>query len=1619
MVENLCTIWIGRFHLFANHVRFDRPQKPNHSPPKVPTTAHKNSFAAVLKDSNRPVEPAIVLDDSCIKEFDFNLSLMGKVNEVPTIPNLPVLIAKEGFLNVKIKYLGGMWLLFDFDSSASKQKFLAHTGVRSWFSILKQADNNFVNNERIIWVSVEGLPVKAWTHNSFRKIASIWGELVEWEDDEHTSFSCKNLCLKTKMDVVINDKRKIIIHGIAYWIRVKELDAWVPDFEDDDDSLSSGEDAPIFNNDIEDSEVDKVSETSFIQEFDHVLNSVHDEAPQSKAAEALPNEETPVSEDPFGIYGLLHKNNNNNSGSMESVDPKFPPGFTPSTSDQEKPKEDPVQVSSNCAHPSSSRTRESKKNRGMTSFPNSHSGSFKQKAGGSIIDLMDELVNVGRAMGYKMDGCLGNKAKRRWINGLCHKHRINFMSLQETKMEDIDVCTIKEVWGNMYFDHVVGPSVGFSGGIVCIWNTNMFVKEHVSKSDYFVAIMGTWIPSSTRLLVISIYAPQELSEKRDLWNYLQSFISRWDGETVLMGDFNEVRSERERFGSVFNQQGATAFNQFISSSSLIDPPLDGYAFTWSHKNASKMSKLDRFLLSEGLFDFFPHLSAICLDKNLSDHRPILLRESCLDYGPTPFRFFHSWFSLDGFDAFVENTWNSLMVSDDNALIRLQRKLQLLKIAIKSWTKEFRLKSNAKKCQIQQDILCLDKLFDLGLINDDSLNKRALLLNELHEINSVNASELSQKAKIRWSIEGDENSKFFHGIINKKRAQLAIRGILADGNWISEPSLVKNEFFHHFSKQFSSPPSSYICLDYEFPVRLTSDQVEDLESEISNEEVKAAVWDCGVNKSPGPDGYTFEFFRKYWTFIGNDIIQAVKAFFANGCFPRGCNSSFIALIPKIQDAKFVKDFRPISLIGSTYKIISKILANRLCLVLPDLISDVQSAFVANRQILDGPFILNELMSWCKHTKFKGMIFKVDFEKAFDSVKWDYLDETLKSFGFGLKWRNWISGCLNNAKGSVLVNGNPTKEFQFFKGLKQGDPLSPFLFILVMETLHLSFKRIINAGLYRGISINGSLTLSHLFYADDVVFVGEWKDSNIHILLNVLKCFFLASGLKINLQKSKLMGLGVSSNVVNSAANLMGCSILQLPFNYLGVKVGCNMSYIGSWDDVISKVSSRLSKWKIKSLSIGGRLTLLKSVLTSIPLYHMSIFKVPMGVLKKLESIRRNFFNGHDGFARKSSWFNWNKALASKKNGGIGVSSFFAINRALLFKWVWRFFSDGSSLWSTFIKALFGFHGAIGLTVKPNRRSIWSDILQAVNSLKDKGIDFLQFIRKKIGNGVNTSFWADSWIGSIPFKEKFPRLYALEESKSISVADKLGLSSLYLSFRRPPRGGIEQESFNLLCQSVRGLVLSNIEDRWSWSLEGSGLFSVKSSRAYIDDLLLPKADAATRWIRILPIKINVFAWKVCLDALPTRCNMSLRGIDIPSILCPLCNRAVENSDHIFFSCSMVRKVWRRLLTWWELDVSSFHSYNEWISWLSSIRLPKLLKVFLEGSCYVMWWLVWKFRNRLLFSDPTSKPDSLFDDVGTIPSKKLGAGNRCCTIQAQHDWQPQPDEQPAITPNRKKRR
>nr|GFC81710.1 RNA-directed DNA polymerase, eukaryota, reverse transcriptase zinc-binding domain protein [Tanacetum cinerariifolium] len=240
------------------------------------------------------------------------------------------------------------------------------------------------------------------------------------------------------------------------------------------------------------------------------------------------------------------------------------------------------------------------------------------------------------------------------------------------------------------------------------------------------------------------------------------------------------------------------------------------------------------------------------------------------------------------------------------------------------------------------------------------------------------------------------------------------------------------------------------------------------------------------------------------------------------------------IPKVPNANMVKDFRPISLIGSLYKVIAKVLENRLVIVLDDIVDEIQSAFVTDRQILDSPFILNKVVHWCKNKKKQSMIFKVDFEKAYDSVRWDFIDDIFRRFGFGEKWCKWIQSCLYSSRGSVLVNGSPTKEFLFYKGLKQDDPLYPFLFILVMKSLHVSFQRVVDAGLFNGIKLDSSLQILHLFYADDAIFMGQWSQCNIDTIIRVLDVFYRASGLRINTNKSNLMGISVDSNKVKHAA-----------------------------------------------------------------------------------------------------------------------------------------------------------------------------------------------------------------------------------------------------------------------------------------------------------------------------------------------------------------------------------------------------------------------------------------------------------------------------------------------------
>ncbi|GJW81066.1 RNA-directed DNA polymerase, eukaryota [Tanacetum coccineum] len=323
-----------------------------------------------------------------------------------------------------------------------------------------------------------------------------------------------------------------------------------------------------------------------------------------------------------------------------------------------------------------------------------------------------------------------------------------------------------------------------------------------------------------------------------LWDYLVHVITKWDGEVIVMGDFNEVRFKNERFGSLFHAHGADAFNRFILQANLQEIPLGGCSFTWCHRSAKKMSKLDRFLMSEGLLGVNPNFSALTLD-----------------------RMYHYWFEIDGFEEMISKAWCECPIVEVNPMLYLMYKMKFLKKCIREWNGK-RQSNKCKKRAFKKDLHDLEIVIDQGNATDDILYKRMEIIKDIQEAEKVDNLEAAQKAKIKWAIEGDENTKFYHGILNKKRNQLGIRGVLKDGMWIDNPAVVKKEFLEHFSTRFQQPRRIRPVINIDFP-RTISELKKKIGSDICTKRLSRRYGMLGLLILRDPDGVnnTFGFIRK--------------------------------------------------------------------------------------------------------------------------------------------------------------------------------------------------------------------------------------------------------------------------------------------------------------------------------------------------------------------------------------------------------------------------------------------------------------------------------------------------------------------------------------------------------------------------------------------------------------------------------------------------------------------------------------------------------------------------------------------------------------------------------------
>jgi len=283
--------------------------------------------------------------------------------------------------------------------------------------------------------------------------------------------------------------------------------------------------------------------------------------------------------------------------------------------------------------------------------------------------------------------------------------------------------------------------------------------------------------------------------------------------------------------------------------------------------------------------------------------------------------------------------------------------------------------------------------------------------------------------------------------------------------------------------------------------------------------------------------------------------------------------------------------------------------------------------------------------------------------------------LERLGFHSKWIKWVKGCLESSSVSVLINGCPTEEFKPTRGLRQGDPLTPFLFLVVDEGLARLVRKVVKEHLLKGVKVGKSeIDCCLLQFTEDTLFFCEDSFSNIFTIKTILRCFELASGLKINFHKLNLASISVERISLQTYARTLNCNIMQIPFKYPGVEVGGNPRRKQFWEPIVDKIKARLSKWKGRWLWLAGKLCLIKSVFTALPLFYLSFFKAPLSVSNKITSIQRSFLWVWGNDQKCISWVKWGTVCKPMEEGGLEIKDIQKFNYALLAKWKWRLLSE---------------------------------------------------------------------------------------------------------------------------------------------------------------------------------------------------------------------------------------------------------------------------------------------------------------------------------------------------------
>ncbi|KAM6600830.1 hypothetical protein CsatA_020439 [Cannabis sativa] len=714
-----------------------------------------------------------------------------------------------------------------------------------------------------------------------------------------------------------------------------------------------------------------------------------------------------------------------------------------------------------------------------------------------------------------------------------------------------------------------------------------------------------------------------------------------------------------------------------------------------------------------------------------------------------------------------------------------------------------------------------------------------------------------------------------------------------------------------------------------------------------------------DKSPGPDGMTPAFYQKHWSIVGADVVHFVRNFFESGNFPDSINNTHIVLIPKKKNPTQVSDMRPISLCNVLYKIASKVVANRMKNVLNNAISETQSAFVSGRLISDNVMVAFEAMHYLKR-KTNGrkgyMALKLDMSKAYDRVEWGFLESILRIMGFHERWIRLVLSCVNSVQYHVINSGQRMGPIIPTRGICQGCPLSPYLFIVCAEGFSSLIRHFEASRYITGCKVARSApTISHLLFADDSYVYFQASEAEARQVLSLLRLFEEASGQKVNLHKSSaFFSSNTRADTRNRICNLMRIQEAGEDNMYLGLPsiVGPNKNAVLGF--LKERMKKRINSWEGRFLSRAGKEVLIKSVVQSLPSYAMNVFLFPIGTCTEIERMMASFWwksNNSNSNGSGITWMSWDRMTKHKFDGGMGFRSLRDFNLAMLGKQGWRLLFNVESLASKVFKARYYPHGDyLNSELGSNPSFIWSSIFAAKDTVK-------LGLRKRIGSGVSVQITSDPWLPVLENPIPIPVMDGLEN---------FTVSSLFEANNRRWDEDIVKDLFSSETAAIiLGIPLNQAGgiDSWYWIAEKNGFYSVRSAYNLRQRLKLHSdgSEASVFWKRLwalkVPPKAKDLVWRAASNCLATKKNLCLKKV-LTDSSCPLCGVFTESEWHVLVSCNFA---WS-CFCFAGLAAVERDSFSSLLVWLEAtanrVSSEDLSKV------VMLCWAIWAARNDLVW-------------------------------------------------------